>query len=355
MIILLFSILWGGLLTLILCAPYGYYPLFLVVLGISILMYFIARKHFKFSNRYFNAGAAALFFLSYTLCTYTIFKPASFQFKGISNLDPGKKAVIFYSEGEMEKYTPYYANYFLENIPTLLKPLYTMQLKKEYRQIGVNTKNLDLLKIASDVKNSLLNYKPYYFYIALSGYVPGLKDSIYSALADGCSEIIIINYSADYNVEEKPSVKSVIEKAREAGVKISFTKPVHSSKSFAEIFSSTIGNMPMKFDGILIIDNENDTSSLIKSNLLKYGYEDSDIIITTNIKNAMDYFKNRNLRSVFYINLKDSSSGLIFQTITSKEFEKYSGGMKVMGKDSWGYDKRLIKPAIDVLLEIDKK
>jgi hypothetical protein len=354
LIILLFSILWGGLLTLILCAPFGYYPLFFGIFGVSIVMYVISRRHFKITNKFFYAASLILFFLAYGICTYIIFKPANFHYSSSSNISKDKKAVIFYCEGEMEKYTPYYANYFLEDTPLFLKPFYSLKIKQSYREIGVNTKNLDLLKTASELKTSLLNYKPYYFYAALSGYVPGLKDSIHSAITDGCGEINIINYSPDYDLENKQWVQNILDDVKDLNVSIKFTKPVHSSEVFSDMFISLIKNLPMKFDGLLIIDNVNNTSKRIKDELIQMGYGDSGIQIEENISKAMKYFKETNAQTVFYINLKESSSGINAQIITTKELDKYTKDMKIMGKESWGYDKNLIKSSIDVLLQLEK-
>jgi hypothetical protein len=353
LLLLLFVTLWGGLLALLLCAPYSYYPLFFIILAASIVIYLVSRKYFKVKVKFIYPIAAVLFLLSYSLCSYIIFKPADFHYVSNENLIKDKKAVIFYCEGEMEKYTPYYSSYFFKDAPFILKPVYAMSIKRVYRQIEVNTKNKELISVAQEVKNSILNYKPYYFYICFEGYVPDIKDSIHSAISDGCSEIIVLNYTANYNLEKNIGSKIDIENLKTKGIDIKFTQPVCNTDMFVELFSSKIVNMPFKWDGIIILGDENFASSKIKASLEQVGYEDSQIIINRNIPESVNYFKNREAKSILYVNIAETSSGINSDLIIPAEFEKYSGDIKITGIKSWGYDKRLVKASIKVFLEVE--
>lgn len=148
MIFILFSALWGALLSLLLCAPYGYYPLFLIMLAISIAVYMASRRFFKLKTPLIYFTSTIAFISCYLLCTYTIFKPADFHYADTDNVVNIKEAVIFYCEGEMEKYTPYYANCFFKEKPLILKPFFAVNIKRIYREIGVNVKNKELINTA---------------------------------------------------------------------------------------------------------------------------------------------------------------------------------------------------------------
>jgi hypothetical protein len=352
--LLLFSILWGSLLTLTLCAPYSYYPLFISMFAASIIIFLISKKYFKVSPKYYYISSVVLFIISYGVCSYLIFKPADFHYPNIKNISKEKKAVIFYCEGEMEKYTPYYANFFFENSSLFLKPIEAMRIKAIYHKVDVNTKNKDLLAVASEVKNSLLNHKPYYFYIAFSSYVPNIKDALHSAISDGCGDITVINYSSNENLASDLSKKINMHDLSSKGLTIKVSKPVYSYDLISDVFISKIINMPFKWDAILLIDNENVTSNTIKSSLIKYGYEDSQVVISNDIHKSMEYFKSNNFKNILYVNLRESSSGIKSDVLLPKSFEKYSNEFKITGIKSWGYDYKLVKASIIAFLECEK-
>lgn len=353
MLIALFSILWGLLIPLILCAPYSYYPLFIIVLLSSIAFYIFSRRFFKNGTKYSCFIGVLLFMLSYSICSYIIFKPADFHYNDSKNVLKDKKAVIFYCEGEMEKYTPYFSNYFFKNKPFILKPFYALNIKRIYRKIGVNTKNKELVDTALEVKNSLLNYNPYLFYLCFDGYTPDIKDSIYSAIGDGCGSITIINYSSNQNLKEMVSNRINLNAITSLGVKIEFTDSVYSTALFSEYFIEKIANMSF-YDGILLIDGETPTSLNIKSSLMELGYKNHQIFISKDIEECLDKFKSNGASNILYVNLIESSNGLNAEVITPKRFKKHSTKMKIYGLKSWGYDKRLVKASLEVFLKAQK-
>jgi hypothetical protein len=323
--------------------------------AVSIIIFIISKKYFRITRKLYFVLSLIFFFSSYSLCSYLIFKPADFHTSEISNVSSNKKAVIFYCEGEMEKYTPYFANNFFEDTHILLKPIHAMKIKNIYSSINISEKNKDLIAVAQDVKGSILNYGPYYFYIAFSSYVPDVKDAVHSALSDGCSEITIINYTSNPNLEKDISDKINISNLTNNKINVKFTKPVYSMDTIPEIFTSRIMNMPFKWDSILLIDSENNTSLKIKSNLIENGYTDSQVIISSDIHSSMVYFKDNNMKNILYVNLLESSSGIKAEVLTPKTFSDYTTEFKISGIKSWGYDKRLGKSAIKAFVETQKK
>jgi hypothetical protein len=324
------------------------------MLVVSIIIFIISKKYFKVTRKLYYALSLILFFSSYSICSFLIFKPADFHYSDINSVSSNKKAVIFYCEGEMEKYTPYFANNFFKDTHLVLKPINAMKIKNIYNTIEISEKNKDLIAVAQDVKKSILNYGPYYYYIAFSSYVPDAKDAVYSAISDGCSDITIINYSANANLENDITDKINLSHLK-SKVNIKFTKPVYLMEKMPEIFTSKVLNMPLKWDGILLLDNENTTSLKIKSNLMENGYQDAQIIIKSDIPSAMSYFKDNNMKNILYVNLLESSNGIKAEVITPKEFESYSKEFKISGIKSWGYDKNFGKLAIKAYVESQKQ
>jgi hypothetical protein len=351
MFVVLYGLLLGILFALILCAPYTYYPLLLSLFAVSVIVYFVSRKLFKSPNRKHYICAAAFFLISYSACTYLIFKPANFHHADMEYTKSDKKAVIFYCEGEMEKYTPYYVKAFIDDKPLLLKPFYAYNIKKIYARIGTNNKNEQLTKIAEEVRISILNYKPYFYYIALSNYVPNLKDSIYSAISDGCKEIIIINYTSKDDIEKEIDSDINLEGLRMSGIDIRFSKSAAATDTFIDYMFSRIVNLPVKPDGILLIGSENNSSKSLKNKLISSGYTENQIIISSNIKSSVKYFEDNQTKSFLYVNIKDSSSGLEGDVYVPAYLEKYCSNMKITGIKDWGYDKKLIKACIEIFLE----
>jgi hypothetical protein len=296
-----------------------------------------------------------MFIVSYSICSYIIFKPADFHYSKGEGTISEKKAVIFYCEGEMEKYTPYYSNYFFKDTPLIFKPIYAMKIKNLYKNIGTNTKNKELIDVAQEVKNSLLNYKPYYFYICFEGYVPDIKDSIHSAISDGCSEITVLNYTADLDLENKISKKIDMEHLKSKGIHINFTQSVCNTEVFVEMYTSRIVNMPFTYDGILIIGEDSYPSNSIKTSLMNYNYIESQIVISQNIGESIEYLMDKGYKNILYVNISETSSGIKSDVTIPHQFEKYKDEIKITGLKSWGYDRRLVKASIKVLLEAQNK
>lgn len=356
MIVLLFAILWGGLLALLLSSPYSYYPLFIAMAGGSGFLFYVSRRFLNSSKKILIPVFVALFLASFSLCSLIIFKPADFHYGDTSSISKDKKAVIFYCEGEMEKYTPYYANSFFKEIPVVLKPFYSLKLKHMYKKMGVNPKNNDLLQVAMEVKSSILNYNPYYFYAAFSGYFPNTKDAIEQAIMDGCGDITILNYSSDSKLPEKLQDELKLKDLQSLGINIKISKPVYESKLIVDLFTEKITHMSLKADGIILIDDVNSTSSELKNSLIENGYKDSQIIISRDIDNSVNSLKSSGAKSILYVELSESSSGLKSELETPKLFNKHSSSdLKITGIKGWGYNKLLVKAAVDTFVECEKK
>lgn len=353
MLILLFAILWGILLCLLLSAPFSYTPLFTILFIISIAVLVSAKKMLIINKKYIIYSAAAFIF-SYVLTCFVIFKPHSQNFINFGTISHNKKAVIFFCEGEMEKYTPYYTNYFLQDKPFYLKPIYSYKIKKIYSELEVNSKNNNLSLIARDVKSAILSYKPYYFYIAYLGYTPSLNDAIAYAVNDGCSEIIIINYTSDNNLFEKTKKFVDYNKLTSNGISIKFSKSVQETGEFQQYITEKIINMPAKFDGIILLTKNSDIATIIKSHLNENFRKDDIFLITDNLDYGINYFIQRQCSNILYVCLDESSSGIMAEYYYPKIALKYSDKIKIVGIKDWGYDKLLVKAAIKCFLENEK-
>ncbi|SKA90866.1 hypothetical protein SAMN05443428_110125 [Caloramator quimbayensis] len=354
-LLILLSIFWGIMICLILCAPYSYYFLFIPMLLFTVIFLFIYRKKIKKIKILEFILIFACFIFSYFITSFIIFKPVKYMLPNISIISTNKEAVIFYCEGEMEKYTPYYSNYFFKDAPYILKPIYAFQIKQKYKILKVNPKINELTKVAEDVRSSLLNYKPYFFYIAFSGYYPEINSAINSAILDGCGSITIINYTKSRAIEDVVKNQIDLEYLYKMGIKIKFTEPIYNSNLFAESISNRVKNMPIKYDGIIIVDEVTDTSSNIKSSLIYSGYFDDNIIIDMNVDSSMEKFKKLNSTNILYINLLDAGSGIRGEIDLPNRFKKYSTDMKITGMNSWGYDKNLVKACIYEFLSCSLK
>lgn len=350
--LILLSIFWGIMICLILCAPYSYYLIFIPVFLFSIIFLFIYRKKIKLLS---FIMVFICFILSYYTTSFIIFKPAKYQIPKNSIISTSKEAVIFYCEGEMEKYTPYYSNYFFKNAPYILKPIYSFQIKQKYRILKVNPKINELTKVAEEVRSSLLNYKPYFFYIAFSGYYPEINSAINSAIHDGCGKITIINYTKNCTIEDMVKNQIDLEYLYKKGIKIKFTEPIYNSMLFVESISYRVKNMPIKYDGIIIVDEVTNTSIDIKSSLINFGYSDDNIIIDLDVNSSMEKLKKLNSKNILYLNLLDAGSGIRGEIDLPNQFKKYSTDMKITGINSWGYDKNLVKACIYEFLSCSSK
>lgn len=351
MVLFLFFSIIGVLFCLILCAPYSYYPLLTALILAAILLLFIFKEKAKPQSKYWYIFNIIIIFVSYYICSFIIFKPVKSNFSYDMNLDRNKKAVIFYCEGEMEKYTPYYSNYFMKDSACYLKPFKALKVKKYYKKIGVNKKNEDLLHIASLVRDSLLRNYPYYFYIAFDGYIPNIKDSIFQALSDGCKSITIINYSQNNNLNkiiENDINMKIIENSQ---IKITITKPITSEETFCNGIVNRIISLPVKYDGILLIGENDNCNILIKELLSQYGYNDKQILISKDVDSSMAYFTNINCKNILYVDMMQSSSGIESEIIVPEKFLKYTDRFKISGLKSWGFNNEYVNAAIKVFVD----
>lgn len=342
------------MLTLSLCAPYSYYPIVIVIFMASLVILYIIRKYMLPAKKVFIPSSILLFILGYTLCTYIVFKPTAYTNPSDFLPDPNKKAVIFYCQGEMEKYTPYYANHFIGDQPILLKPIKTNKIKGYYKEMGVNEKNRYLSSIASSLKISMMQKGPYYFYIAFSGYIPDFNDSIKQAIKDGCSEITVINYTPMISIEEALTKSIDMEYLKEKNIKIKFTKSVCKAPEFLTPFVDKVKTLPTKADGILIIDSTMYLGDDLKKSLMGVGYKNDEILISEDISSSMQYFINKGYNSVLYIDLRESGAGLTADVIVPRLVLPYSNRLKISGIKSWGYHENYIKACIKVFIEVEE-
>ncbi|SEF72037.1 hypothetical protein SAMN05660865_00851 [Caloramator fervidus] len=351
MIIILFFILCGILTNLFLVSPNSYYPLLIVIALVSTLMFVFSKKYFTINLKTILISIMA-FLLSFSLSSFLIFKPSNYNYPNFKNIDNLKKAVIFYCEGEMEKYTPFYSNYFLKDKNIFLKPIYCFKIKRFYNQIKVNEKNKDLTQVAQQLKKSILNYKPYYFYIAFEGYTPNIKQAITSAIEDGCKSIYIINYTTK-EIETKINNEVDLDFLRDKGISIKISRPVYESDIFINYFVNKINNLPERYKGILIYDNKTQTSEKLKERLVKHGFSESGIIISKDLKSSFDYFKSQQINNILFVNLSSSGNGVEAENIIRNELLKYSPYFKIHAIKSWGYDIELVKACISQFKKIE--
>jgi hypothetical protein len=120
MALLLFIIIWAVLLCLFLAVPFGYYPLIIVAFLISIITFPLLQKHIKPIKKILYPLAAALFVAAFTITSWTIFRPVKGSLPQACQVDSEKKAVIFYCQGEMDRYSTLYAKGLLEKSPYIL-------------------------------------------------------------------------------------------------------------------------------------------------------------------------------------------------------------------------------------------
>lgn len=350
MLFYLFPVLWGILLTTFLCAPLSYYPILLIILSISIAIFIYSLIIFKKPSKRFYLIALLPLLISYGVTSFIIFRPPTSSLSCNKSLSPNKHAIIFYCNGEMEKYSPSYAGKLITATNYFYKPIASYRLKNIYRNSSYEKGNSTVLKIASEVRTSLLNYKPYYFYIALSNYFPDLNNALQSAINDGCQDIKIINYT---NVAINNEVLHD-KKLKEIGLNISVTKEISTSKYFVSSIIDRIINLPQTFQGILLIGLTTPSTNALKENLIVKGYKEENIITSQNISESLKYFKAKGVSNLLYVNLLDSGNGYNSQITIPQTFEKYTSTFIIRGFNNWGYDKLLIRAVIDSI-EPDNK
>lgn len=355
MALLFFSIIWAVLLCLFLAVPFEYYTFIIAAFLISIIAFLLLQRYIKPIKKILYPLAAALFIAAFTITSWTIFRPVKDSLPRIGPVDSEKKAVIFYCQGEMDRYSTLYAKDLLKKSPYIIKPMKAFQIKCHCKKSLGSSNNYSIIQVASEVKNSLLNNGPYYYYVAFSDYSPGIGTSLYQAIKDGCGDITIINYTCCYDLGQSLTSKLKLDYLQSHGIGIRISSPVCSSPSFQQVFLSRIINMPQKYDGILFIGKYSAFSASLKSMLIDNGYVPSQIVITESIKEGLDYFKNLKSTNVLYVDLIQCSNGISTQAIIPEAIRKYNPTYSITGIKEWGYDIGFVRASIDVFFACQKQ
>lgn len=356
MALLFFSIIWAMLLCLFLALPFEYYPYIIMVFLASIIAFPFLQKHLKPVRKILLYPLAAAGFIgSFTITSWAIFRPVKGTIPQEGPVDSKKKAVIFYCHGEMDSYSTLYVKGLIEEYPYILKPIRAFQIKRIFAKAEGMSTEYSLIRVASEVKNSLLNNSPYYYYIAFSDYSPSIGASMSQAIKDGCGDITIINYTSDYDLEESLTSKFNLDKLQSCGITIRISSPVCSSPFFQQVFFSRIINMPQKYDGILLISKHNPFSASLKSMLIENGYKSSQIIITESIREGLSYFTSQKCSNVLYVDLTQCGDGICSQVMIHEEIQKYNPPYDITGIKEWGYDIGFVRASIDVFSACQKQ
>lgn len=349
MIILLFSAFWAMLLVLMLCAPDKYYLMIAAAALVSFALFVVSLKAFKKPKKLHYILSLGIFIFFFFMASLLVYKPHPSGNIPVGDGNGDKKAVIFYCDGEMEKYTPDYSYCFLKNTPDIFKPFKAFKLKNQYKSIGVNEKNGTLIHVASGVKDSLLNNGPILFYVAFSSYTPGLKTSVGSAIKDGCSEITIINYTDDDSLNAR-----VLKDFSAQKIKLLVTEPISRSPILIDIFVRRIVNMPSRSQGVLLISPTNSLALGIQEKLYEYNYTSDTVFITEDVKEGMNHFKALNTDTLLYVNLLETGPGIDAVCNVPLKINSMKGAIKVSGIQDWGYDSDFIRACIEEYIKASK-
>lgn len=355
MTLLFFSIIWAILLCLFLAFPFEYYPFIIIAFLISVMAFPLLQKYLKPIKKILYPLAALLFIAAFTATSWVIFRPVKGTIPQEGPVDSEKEAVIFYCQEETDSYSTFYAKGLIEGYPYMLKPIKAFQLKRLYKKAEGISMEYSLIKVASEVKNSLLNNGPYYYYMAFTNCSPSLGASLSQAIKDGCGDITIINYTSDYNLEENLTSKLHLERLQASGIAIRVSSPVCSSPSFQQVFLSRITGMPQKYDGIMLISEYNPFSSSLQSMLLENGYESRQVLITESITEGLRYFTAQKCSSVLYVDLMQCGDGICSQVMIPEEIRKYNPSYSITGIKDWGYDIGFVRACVDVFCECKKQ
>lgn len=260
-----------------------------------------------------------------------------------------KKSIIFYCSGQMEDYSPQFAGKLLKSENTLLKPIYASKLRALYKKMDLSHQNDSVIKVANELKNSLLSNYPYYFYIAYSNNYPDIYTSIQASINDGCGNIQILNYS--YN--KLTLSKELATQFKNHNISVEITPSVYSSLNFPSAIAHTIEASSQKNDGILLLSDTDEVTESIRNLLVANGYAKENIIISpkiaTNIEAACNYFSGKQIKNIFYINLTSDNFDYTTELLVQRLSKKHSSAFKLSGINSWGYDKFLVRAALEVL------
>lgn len=322
MIYILFSLLIGSLISLFLIAPSEYYFMLLSLPIIGIILIVIFKKTIKKPSRYILISLPIFILLSYFVTSLVVFNEKNIKIVDVKpeSLSEDKKAVIFYTDGEMEKYLPYFAGRRLSKTSYFLKPIESFKIKKAYDHIELSRKNIELIKIARDFRESLLKNSPNLFYISYSDYTPSLNESINSALIDGCKNISIMNFSNNkYNNENLEKIKKDL---KVHNVNINISTPILKNLKMDYILKQIPSDLS-KFQGALILSN--DPPNNIKSEIQRLGINESLIHINNNITKGLSSLNSTSpsLKNILIINLIDFENGIFEKYTIPEEIEKY--------------------------------
>ncbi|MEG0128869.1 hypothetical protein [Clostridium sp.] len=319
MIHILITFLIGSIISLLLAAPSKYYLVISLIPLIGFVLVVILKKSIPKPNKYVFISMPFVIILSYLLTSFIIFRPINMEMKfDSSKLKSENQAVIFYCDGEMEKYMPYYASKSISDKPLILKPIESFKIKLGYSSINYSEKNKELLQISNEFRSSLLQNSPKYYYLAYSTYSPSLKDSILNAANDRCKSITIVNFSMKKNTTIM--LENIKTELNLKGMDVKVSSPVIDSIKFETLLNNK--DIDSKnFENVLVLMDKTDQE--VKDALYKKGFKDSNIFINSNIEDGIKSInklspKGKNL----VINLLDFKGSLIDKGIIPKKFKK---------------------------------
>lgn len=289
----------------------------LILIGAGVVFFF--RKSLKRISKPILLSLPIFILCSYFLTSFIIFKPKHFEIENINtqNLSNEKKAVIFYVNGEMEKYIPYYAGNNIQNTPYILKPIESYKIKKAYSTIDTSQKNSEILKISRSFRESLLRNSPKYFYNCYGNYSPNLIETINIALKDGCKSISVINFT-NSKIE---NINIISENLKSKGVQLNISNPILSNLK-PEFVMDTLPSDLSKFNKIIVINNDNLGESL-RSNLISSKIDEKNIILANNLNSIFNNI-NQNDKNVLVINLLDFPNGVFEKYDIPNKTKKYN-------------------------------
>ena len=315
------------------------------------MVMFFSRSFIQYKSKKYYVLLLVPFLFSYYLCSLIIFDSKSPSMEFNSKTTDSSKAVIFYCSGQMEEYSPQDAGNLLKSENTLLKPLYARKLKAIYKKIDFSQQNDSVLQVAMELKNSLLRNYPYYFYIAYSDYYPNLYTAIQASIHDGCGNIQILNYSS----KKLALSQEFAMQLKKHKISVEITPCVYSATNFPIAITRIIEASTQKQDGILLLSNATHANNAekISSLLVSKGYLKENIIVspkaTANLDAAFQSFSNKKVKNMFYVNLENDNFDYTTKLLLDDLSKKYSGVLKTSGSNNWGYNKFLVRAAIEVL------
>lgn len=325
MVFLTFSMLIGSFFALTLIAPSEYFLMLIILPLIGLFIMFIFKESIKKPSKYILILLPFIIILSYLITSYITFSPKEIDLISVKeeSLSSNKKAVILYADGEMEKYIPYFAGKSITNTPYILKPIESYKIKKSYDSIELSKKNIDIIKIATEFRESLLKNSPSYFYISYVNFTPSLKEAINSALRDGCKDISILNFSN--TSDASLNIDLIKNSLKINNISIKSSEPI-LKKLKPEFVLKSLPNDMSRFNAVVIL-NDNSLGNNIKQEIVKKGINESSIIVSNTVKGGFNLLGDLTSgpSNVLVINLIDFAGGIIEKHNIEKEISKYEG------------------------------